>query len=230
MLVRADQPERDDAADLLRAMIAERELGPGDRLPAERHLIDLLGIGRSALRKALDQLERDGLIWRHVGKGTFVSHAAGDETGIDPFAGIGAHLTPYRMMRARITIEPAMAREAAMNASRDALARIRTTLARQRAAASWTEYERQDDQFHRDIAAAADNALLLALFDSLNRVRREVAWGSVTRTTTRPPEDHSSFGEHEAIAAAIEAREQDAAHDAMRRHLKSVAARLFGDP
>ena len=55
MLVRADQPERDDAADLLRAMIAERELGPGDRLPAERHLIDLLGIGRSALRKALER-------------------------------------------------------------------------------------------------------------------------------------------------------------------------------
>ena len=45
----------------------------GVRLPPERHLTDELGMTRATLRKALGALERDGVIWRHVGKGTFVA-------------------------------------------------------------------------------------------------------------------------------------------------------------
>jgi DNA-binding FadR family transcriptional regulator len=231
MLTRTDQPTRDDAAERLRALVAQERYGPGDRLPPERELIDLLGVGRAALRRALEQLEREGAIWRHVGKGTFVGPAAAnsDSAPLDMFAGIGAQLTPFRMMRARLCVEPAIAREAAVNASRGAMAGINAALERQRAAASWAEYERQDDALHRAIAEAADNVLLLALFDSLNRVRREVAMGSVTRRTTRPSPSHTSFAEHDAIAAAIEAHDADAAQAAMRRHLQSVSARLFGD-
>jgi DNA-binding FadR family transcriptional regulator len=192
-------------------------------------MIQMLGIPRSSLRRALEQLEREGAIWRHVGKGTFVSYGSTSPAAGDPFAGLGHQLTPYRMMRARLCIEPALAREAAINASREALTRIATTVEGARAAASWAEYERQDDNFHRAIAEAADNVLLLALFDALNRVRREVAWGAVTRSSARPPQTHSSFAEHEAIAAAIEAHDADAAYQAMRRHLQSVRERLFGD-
>jgi DNA-binding FadR family transcriptional regulator len=230
MLTRTDQPARDDAADRLRALVTEGGYGPGDRLPPERELIDLLDVGRAALRRALEQLEREGAIWRHVGKGTFVGPAAANtNVAHDLFAGVGAQLTPFRMMRARLCVEPAIAREAAVNASRGAVAGITAALERQRAAASWSEYERQDDAFHRAIAEAADNVLLLALFDSLNRVRREVALGSVTRKTARPSQAHTSFSEHDAIADAIEAHDADAAQTAMRRHLQSVSSRLFGD-
>src|SRR6056297_2463571 len=102
MLTRTDQPARDDAAERLRALMTSESYGPGDRLPAERELIDLLGVGRAALRRALEQLEREGAIWRHVGKGTFVGPAAASAATapLDMFAGIGAQLTPFRMMRA----------------------------------------------------------------------------------------------------------------------------------
>lgn len=229
MLTRADQPERDACAERLRALIAENGYAPGDRIPPERQLIETLGISRASLRRALDFLERDGVIWRHVGKGTFVSYGASDNVAEDPFAGIGNQVSPYRMMRARICIEPAMAREAAMFVSRGDLHRIEAAAERARAASSWAEYERQDDLFHRAIAEAADNALLLALFDSLNRVRREVAWDAVTRSNPRPPRDHSSFDEHDVICAAIAAHDADAAFKGMRTHLHSVASRLFGD-
>jgi len=231
MLTRTDQPARDDAAERLRALMAEERYGPGDRLPPERELIDLLGVGRAALRRALGRLEREGAIWRHVGKGTFVGPSADNGAGVnlDMFAGIGAQLTPFRMMRARLCVEPAIAREAAINASRGSMAAIKAALERQRAAASWAEYERQDDALHRAIAEAADNVLLLALFDSLNRVRREVAMGSVTRNTARPSPSHTSFDEHDAIAAAIEAHDPNTAQTAMRSHLQSVYARLFGE-
>ncbi len=230
MLQRADQPQKESPTELLRSFIVDGEYEPGDRLPPERELIDLLCVGRAQLRRALEQLERDGVIWRHVGKGTFVGPSvAKAEIGPDLFAGVAQQLTPYRMMRARLTIEPAIAREAAVNASHEAITRISTTLERGRAAASWAEYERQDDLLHRNIAEAADNVLLLALFDSLNRVRREVALLSVKRKTSRPSPDHTSFAEHGAIFAAIEAHDPEAAYQAMRQHLQSVSSRLFGD-
>src|ERR1700754_4204423 len=48
-------------------------LGPGARLPTERDLVDELGAPRSAIRRALDALEQDGIVVRHVGRGTFLA-------------------------------------------------------------------------------------------------------------------------------------------------------------
>jgi DNA-binding FadR family transcriptional regulator len=203
-------------------------LKPGDRLPAERHLIGKLGMTRGALRRAFDALEKEGVIWRHVGKGTFMSRGGPAATdGTEWTMDIARQITPLRMVRARLCIEPALAGEAALNASAASLARMRMALERASAAGSWEEYEAQDDLFHRAIAEASDNPLLLGLFDQLNRVRRDVAFGAVTRDTHKPSDDHSSFGEHEVIAAAIEARDRNGAQDAMRKHLISVSKRLF---
>jgi DNA-binding FadR family transcriptional regulator len=69
----------------------------------------------------------------------------------------------------------------------------------------------------------------LSLFDHLNSVRRAVAWNTVRRGSDCPPRDHTSFAEHDDIVAAIEARDPAAAQAAMRAHLDSVSARLFGE-
>lgn len=217
-----------DPVTRLRAYIAEGGYGSGKRLPAERQLTEKLGLSRSTLRKALDTLEREGTIWRHVGKGTFIADT-GPQRPMAAAVELGRQLTPYRMMRARLAIEPAFAREAAVNATGDTLARMRGALDRSRTAETWAAYEAEDDAFHRTVAEASDNLLLLTLFDQLNEVRRAVAWGTVSRHTPRPAPEHSSFAEHEDIAAAIAGRDPEAAQAAMRRHLRSVATRLFGE-
>lgn len=224
---RLEAPGRETGAALarLRDLIAAGDYAAGDRLPPERRMIEELGIGRSSLRRALDVLEREGSIWRHVGKGTFVAHGAPAGTADE----LARRTTPLKMMRARLCLEPAIAREAAMNASAEALQRLRVAMDRARAARTWAEYEAQDDAFHRAIAEASDNLPLVALFDQLNGIRRAIAWGSVKRTTGRPPADHPSFAEHAAIAEVIAARSSEGAFEAMRRHLRSVAARLFPD-
>ncbi len=226
MLTLPESSEREDAIARVRALISAGDYAPGDRLPPERELIDRLGMSRTTLRRALEILEREGAIWRHVGKGTFVaSHGGPGATG--SIAELSQQLTPVRMMRARLCIEPAIAREAAVNASGEAIIRIKLAKDRAAVATSWSDYETHDDLFHRSIAEASDNILLLTLFDQLNQVRRAVAWGSVVRQSERPPKAHSSFSEHDRIAAAIEARDPAAAQDAMRRHIRSVSARLF---
>jgi DNA-binding FadR family transcriptional regulator len=214
----------------VRTYIDKRGLQPGDRLPAERQLFGELGMPRGALRRAFEALEREGLIWRHVGKGTFMSRAgAAIEESFDWTMGVARQITPLRMVRARLCIEPALAGEAALNASEVSLTRMRIALERACTATTWEEYEAQDDLFHRAIAEASDNLLLVGLFDQLNRVRRAVAFDVVTRDTSRPSAEHSSFKEHEDIAAAIEARDRHGAQNSMRKHLASVSKRLFED-
>ncbi len=226
MLTKPEPSEREDAIARVRALIEAGAYVPGDRLPPERELIDRLGMSRTTLRRALDALEREGAIWRHVGKGTFVA-AHGGAVGAGSLAELSRQLTPVRMMRARLCIEPALAREAAMNASGEAIIRLKLAKDRAAVAPNWADYETHDDLFHRSIAEASDNILLLALFDQLNQVRRAVAWGSVVRMSERPPQEHTSFVEHDRIAAAIEARDPAAAQEAMHQHIHSVSARLF---
>lgn len=228
-LVARQQPadQRDEAATV-RRFIEDGRYGPGDRLPPERELIVRLGISRSTLRKGLDALEREGAIWRHVGKGTFVA-AHGRGIGTGSLAELSQQVTPVSLMRARLSLEPAIAREAAVNASEEALLGLKLARGKAVEASTWDEYEAQDDAFHRAVAGATDNILLLSLFDHLNQVRRAVAWNTVIRHSVRPPRDHSSFAEHDTILGAIEARNPAAAHAAMRDHLGSVSARLFGD-
>ena len=54
--------------------VTSGRLGPGTRLPAERDLAARLGVSRMTLRRALDSLERRGLVRRRIGRtgGTFV--------------------------------------------------------------------------------------------------------------------------------------------------------------
>ena len=228
VLSRPEPAVQQGAIALLRDFIAAGSYGPGDRLPAERELIVELGISRSTLRKALDALERDGAIWRHVGKGTFVAgHGAANGTGA--VALISQAMTPVRLVQARLCIEPSLAREAAIHASNQAIVRIKLAKDAAQAATTWADYEAQDDLFHRALAEASDNILLLALFDQLNQVRRAVAGDTVVRGSARPPAEHSSFAEHDRIVDAIAARDAAAAQTAMRRHIGSVADRLFGE-
>lgn len=223
-----ESAERRNGVSVLRAFIEGGRYAPGDRLPSERELIVELGMSRSALRKALDALEHDGMIWRHVGKGTFVAGPGGPaSTGATEE--LSRQMTPVRMVQARLCVEPALAREAAIHASGSAIARMKSAIVASRAATTWSEYEAQDDLFHRAVAEASDNILLLTLFDQFNAVRRAVSGGKVVRATPRPTADHRSFAEHELIAAAIEGRDPHAAHNAMRRHIGSVSDRLFGE-
>ncbi len=228
MLMNAVSVEADDVVAKLRSYIADGGYKPGDRLESERELIVRLDVTRAKLRKALDTLEHEGAIWRHVGKGTFIA-SPNVASGPSNLAMLSQQVTPVQLMRARYSLEPAIAREAALHASEDDVRRLKESRDRATEAPTWDEYEAQDDNFHRMLAEATDNVLLLSLFDHLNAVRRAVAWNTVVRSSVRPARTHSSFAEHDIIVAAIEARDPKAAQEAMRTHLGSVSARLFGE-
>ena len=209
----------------LRGYLAQSELSEDGRIPPERELAKALGVSRTELRKALAALEAEGQLWRHVGKGTFVGSRPIDT--VADIAAMARRTNPAEVMRARLAIEPEIARMAALNATPAHLAEMRGCLVRSRQAATWRHYEGWDNRLHRTVAEATQNTLLLGLFDTMNAVRRAATWGRLRAPPVRPSPDHHSFSEHEALVEAIAHRDLAGAAAAMRTHLQSVERNLL---
>jgi DNA-binding FadR family transcriptional regulator len=212
----------------LRAYIGGGRFKPGQRLPPERVLSVELGLNRAEMRRALAVLEQENRLWRHVGKGTFLTQTDPATAPPDATASLARQVSPVDVLRARGAVEPAIAREASLHASAADIAKLRLNLDRARAAATWREYEVLDNDFHRLIADSAGSTTLLALFDQLNLLRRMVSWGRMQRSGPKPPADHTSFAEHARIVDEIAGRNPEAAQSAMRAHLRTVENRLLG--
>jgi DNA-binding FadR family transcriptional regulator len=195
------------------------------RLPPERELAEMLGVKRTELRRSLAVLEREGQLWRHVGKGTFIGPRPPQLLDI---AELAQRSSPIQVMRARIGLEPELARLAAINATVGEIAALAELNTACRNAATWREYEANDARFHHQIAEASHNPILLALLETLNAVRRAVTWGRPRPSLDRPPADHHSFADHDEIVDGISNREPASAANAMRRHLQNVEDRLNG--
>src|SRR5499427_1850135 len=58
--------------DQLRSLVHAGDLHPGDRIPASRELAQMLGVHRTTVANAYAELESEGLIQGHVGRGTFI--------------------------------------------------------------------------------------------------------------------------------------------------------------
>lgn len=211
-------------AERLRRFIADQGFDHNERLPPERELSERLGVSRGELRKALTELENDGLVWRHVGRGTFVGSRS--VLNLDDVEYIGKLARPIKVIEARMAIEPELARLSAIHGMKANFDEIEGYCHRCRNARDWRSYEAWDNYFHLAIAKASDNKVLIHLFDTLNVVRRSIVWGQL-RSSMAPPTTHESFDEHDAILAAITSRDAEGAANCMRNHLKSVQSRVL---
>ena len=215
----------ESALTQLKAWLAQKELPADGRLPPERELCELLGVTRGGLRKALAVLEQDGQLWRQVGKGTFVGSKPQEQTL--SVANIAEGSNPAEIMQARLMVEPMLASEAAMHATGSDLEELARCIRQQREAQTWRQYENADNRFHRIIAEATGNSVLVSLFDQLNAVRRAVVWGRMRKEPDHPPTSHHSFSQHEAIMNAISDRDPQSAYQHMYDHLLTVRQKLM---
>jgi DNA-binding FadR family transcriptional regulator len=208
----------------VRKMIDTEGYAHSDRLPPERKMCMTLGVTRNQLRRALSELEGQGLIWRHVGRGTFVG--ARPVLNLEDVTYLRDQVKPEHVVSVRLTIEPEMARLAAIYGKKTDHAQIQMCADRCRNAPDWRGYEAWDNKLHHAIARATHNQMYLYYFETLNVVRRSVVWGQ-PRKTQRPADGYSSFVEHGEIVQAILNHEADIAAQSMAGHLKSVYGRIL---
>ncbi|MEX0807363.1 MAG: FCD domain-containing protein [Dongiaceae bacterium] len=210
---------RNEVLQRLRELIAGDNYPPGRRLPPERELAEEMAVSRGALRRALAILEGEGLVWRHVGKGTF--------TGLRPESAAGPALvgsslhSAESVLEVRSILEPAVARIAAERASSTDLARMKSHLQAAQNSADTETFNLHCDMLHRSIARATHNAILLRLYDALSPIRALAhAVGEDAELT--PAEMASYWREHADIIEAINTGDAGAAETAMKRHIKQV--------
>jgi len=213
----------------VRAWIAASDLTEGGRFPPERTLCTTLGVSRAELRKALLVLESDGTVTRQVGRGTFLAKKPDQrksDAAQSTITDLAETTGPHEAMMARLTLEPEMARMAALHASPRQLRDLRRLGTAMRSAVSWHAYEELDSQFHDILAEASGNSLLHALHKIMNGVRFVVVWRRLNTPETAPGPDYHSFDEHDVIITALENRDGDQAYIAMQKHLQSTLSTM----
>jgi DNA-binding FadR family transcriptional regulator len=139
-------------------------------------------------------------------------------------------VSPEQLMQARLMIEPAIAGEAARRASTSEIDYLLRRVEVGRRARTRAEAEGADAHFHRGVAEVAGNPVLVGLLSHLADARRRAAWQREWDKTYRQlgvdefTIHHSN--QHAEVVASIARRDSDAAIDAMRRHLETIASAM----
>ena len=202
-------------------LIGSGGLGPGEPLPSERELMERLGVGRPAIREAMQSLETIGLIEiRHGGRARVAEPSVGrmveqvGETMKHLLANSPASLE--NLKEARATIEREMARIAARRRSDGDILRLTELLAEQEAAIEdLPKFRALDGRFHREIAGISGNPIFTALIDGVFRWLSDFHGELVSV----PGLENLTIAEHREILAAIGRGDAEAAGAAMGDHL-----------
>lgn len=219
--------QNDSALAVRRRLLGLMEagaFGAEGRLPPERELSERFAVSRRILRRALESLEAEALIWRHQGKGTFMGQAP-DPTGALA-AEIAGETDPLEVMEARLCIEPQLAALCARRALPADVERMRALAARVMTAPDPDTTELWDGALHRLIARTARNRPLLTAFSLLDEIRSQAGWRAL-RSRARSAETlQVTDRQHHALIDAIEAGAPEAAQALMRDHLLALAGNL----
>jgi len=197
-----------------------KKLHPGDKLPSERELAEILGVSRSSIRDAIRSLELVGLVEPRQGAGTVVRDA-GTESFAHPLADILIHKrqSVTELLDFRKMLEPPLAARAATHASVDDIAEMEDVLQRQEEKLHLGQLATEEDsEFHYSVALASDNSVVLKVLDVLMDLLRDTRERSL-QVEGRP---EKSLAGHRRILAAIKRRDALAAEAAMRRHIEDV--------
>ena len=149
------------AAVQIGAYINDHGLVPGDKLPSERLLARLLGMGRSSLREGLRVLEAGGQVQVQPGKGVFVVGRSSDAAAV---ASPAAKASLLHVLEIRRTLEILAAEIAARRATPQQIAHIERALSTLESSPTGVSAKPDPDwAFHAAVYAASGNPLLIEL-------------------------------------------------------------------
>lgn len=130
-------------------------------------------------------------------------------------------------METRLVLEPELARLAAFRARHQDLADMELCVQKMRECSNRADWTFWDQRFHHTIARAADNTLLLLLYETVQKSMGRGTWGELTDKLHEHSSTEGSMQDHEAILAPIRNRNPDAAHRSMSAHLRRVEKIYF---
>jgi GntR family transcriptional regulator, rspAB operon transcriptional repressor len=190
--------------EALRQAIVAQQLRPGNLL-SEADIARRLGVSRQPVREAFIKLAEAGLVEVRPQRGTYVRMISRREVEDARFL--------------REVVEVALARRAAVSGAAGVGVALGRSIRQQRdAEADPAAFLAHDEEFHHAIARGAECETAWRLLEGLKAQMDRVRYLSVASATPVG----KLIEQHEAIAAAIEAGDPDAAEAAMRVHLTEI--------
>ena len=211
----------EEVADRLQRWILD-EMKPDDKLPPERLLAEMFGVGRSSIRDAVRRLQAMGLVEPRQGHGTVVCEVS-DHSIISPLSSVLIRNSKLvaELLDVRKIIEPGIAARAAGSASPEQISAMEEILQRQSLKLSRGESAiAEDSEFHYCLALAADNSVVLRVLDVLMDLLQK-SREQMLQVKGRPAK---SLAGHRQIVAAIKRKDAAGAESAMRKHLEEIEA------
>jgi len=216
----------DVLADQLREAILRGEISEGESLPAEREMVSQTGLSRGAVREALRMLSVEGLIQTRPGRfgGNIVTLPGNESMASAVSRFVRGRKLPLRVLQeTRETLEPALARLAALHRSEEDLRELRALHDDLIASiGNFQEFSLLNIRWHNAVAQSSGNELLAAVMYS-------ISYGVAVSTTT---EEYDTMETrklvvriHAQINDAIEAKDAELAERRMRQHIGATHQR-----
>lgn len=202
--------------------IENHELLPGDRLPAERRLAEMLDVSRNVVRQAIQKLELYGIVKTLPQSGTFVSSFSKQQLDmlINNAIDVGHH-DFESLMSVRILLEAESLRLCALNHTDAELDDIVAAFSEYEANLNTERRQETDFNFHLAIAKAGHNSVIHSMLLSIipDTLRYYEKWrlcrGSEARTRA----------EHREMVDFIASRQEVDTRELIERHL--IPTRLY---
>lgn len=221
--------------DQVDEQITAGALQVGDRLPPERELAAMLGVGRGAVREAMRVLEAYGVVRSEVGteRGNSLTAMPGEALTQILRLHIGlANFPMADVTEARVMLERWSARLAATHGTDDDLVAIETQLRHMRAHRDQREpFNEADTAFHVAIARASKNRLVADMTTAIRDSIRAFVLDSFHGHADWPSLAEDLCAQHTRIYDAIVAHDGEAAADAVEAHIRYAYENLpWGRP
>lgn len=212
-----------EVATELRKSIEDGGYQRFERLPPSRKLAEDLGVARNTLRDALYQLEKEGLLETRAGSGTYVTAAEQDRV---PTAVEDA--TPLELIDARFALEPHICRLCVLHGRREDFELLEDLCKSMEASIdNPVGFAEADTSFHRALAAATRNNLLIWLISQINTVRSLDEWTRMRHLTLDEQIIRQYNVQHREVLNALRSREPERAAVKMKEHLETARLSLM---
>ena len=205
-------------------------LRPGERLPSERDLADKMGVSRPSLRDAIADLAERGLLVSRAGSGIFVAEVLGSAFSPALTQLFSTHdEAVFDYISFRRDMEGMAAERAAVFGSETDLKLIDTIFGKMQHAHQKrdpSDEAQLDAEFHMAIIEASHNVIMLHMLRSMFELLRQgVFYNRQVMFRNRMTRDQL-LDQHQAINAAIQARDPAAAREAIGAHMTYVEQAL----